>query len=207
MKKYTNYITDIAAIVVGVYLLLFPVLGSFFVKVNDGVESNGFLNFISFVVGLIVLVSAYLEWRKDRQEDGAKTITLHTESGVNTIAIDSIEGLLRDELAKEKDISEPRVSLSSKSDDKLKCKVRFKLNSQPDIPGRIESLKKMVKESFTKLIPAPQELEISCRVDSIILEGQEKKEEPKVQPQNNGGYFEGPVYPVPGEDAGDNEEF
>lgn len=202
LAKYEMLVAKIAGTMMGICLVVAP-----FTCGGAGIcplTNSILLQAIFFIVGAVILVCMIRIWKKDKADLSAKAITVKTDEGESRIAIGALEGLLRDELCREKDIYDVEVRLSvGKDSGNVLCILHFKLDSQPNIPARVDAHKRAVKEAFDKLIPGQQELKINCFVDNIMVSDKSEK--------NSGGDmsssdFSGPVYPVPSEN-GEELEF
>ncbi len=202
LAKYEEIIVKVAATLMGLLMLATP----FSTKLISACPVAGGLvgKVFVFVVGLIVTACVVRAWEKvkDGCDNIKKSIVVKTEEGDSLIAIGAIEGLLRDELCREKDIYDVNVSLNVEEEGSdISCNLHFKLDTQPNIPARVDVHKRTVKEAFEKLIPGQKELNVRCTVDKIVVSDKTEK---------NSGYgigdadFSGPVYPVP--KAGENGE-
>ncbi|GEM_PF-3221209 len=196
MQKCEEFVVRWAAILAGVFLLVLPFLGARLFNPADGPVGA----IVSLVLGALVLEAGFMTWYRAHAEAVRKTVTVHTEEGESSIAIDALEGILRDELCKSGDVHDVSVRLEAGGEEEpIHCTLRFRLDSQPDIPSRTDAHKRTVREAFAQLIPDKSDLAIDCHVDSILVA-------PKAESgRGNEEAFSGPVYPVPPENDKDAE--
>ncbi|MHC4883718.1 MAG: hypothetical protein ACYTGH_01390 [Planctomycetota bacterium] len=165
----------------------------------------GFISLVYFFkagVSPVVLISALIMiangvlqlLQKDEEGSKAKTLTVRTEEGESIIAIDALQGILRDELCKSKDVHDAKVSLAvNEENNAIACRISFKLDSQEDIPGRTDAQKRTVRDAFERLLPGSAALSITCQVDDILTSSAKSAVS---HSQEAEAAFSGPVYPV-----------
>ncbi|MHC4872164.1 MAG: Asp23/Gls24 family envelope stress response protein [Planctomycetota bacterium] len=201
LAKYEAIVAKIAGTLMGIFLIVAP-----FKSGGDQpctLMNSTFVQVISFVAGALILFCMVRIWKKTKSGVSAKSITVKTEEGESRIAIGALEGLLRDELCREKDIHDVEVSLAvAKDSGSVSCALHFKLDSQPNIPARVDVHKRTVREAFDNLIPGQQELKINCTVDNIMVSDKSEKTSGSDVPSAG---FSGPVYPVPSENGEDSD--
>jgi len=191
MESWERRILRPVVIAVGVLLVVAPLYAG---DLTSGGQT------VLVVGGLAVLLEVGLSAYRDRGRAGRKTVSIHTEHGENVIAIDALEGILRDEVRKADDVHDVAVRLEvGEEGQPIHCRLRFKLDNQPDIPGRTDVHRTTVREAFQRLIPGDVPLEIDCRVDDILVEGARPAEPKASGGGQSGDSFSGPVYPVLGE--------
>lgn len=202
LSKYEEFIAKVAGGLFGLLLVVTPFFDS--MCGTCPLVNNWFGKLISFIVGAVILFCVVRLIKRSRVKAGAKSITVKTAEGESKIAIGALEGLLRDELCREKDVHDVAVSLAvDKESDDISCKLRFKLDSQPDIPSRIDVHKRKVREAFDKLIPSQKNLQIFCSVENIVIEEKTSVSSPSSGQED----FSGPVYPVPDDDISEGSDF
>lgn len=188
MRSFEKYIVRPVVLLVGIALVEFAFMSD---------ELSGLGRLLSFLGGLAVFYEVIHVMLNDRFDSLRKTVTVATEDGQSTIAIDALEGILRDEVCKAGDVHDVDVRLAVGNEgEPIRCVLRFRLDSQPDIPGRTDIHKRAVRETFAKLIPGNVELEITCNVVDIVVP---RPAEPAPAGPDEDRPFAGPVYPVPGE--------
>ncbi|MBN1257828.1 MAG: hypothetical protein JXA52_09000 [Planctomycetes bacterium] len=190
MNKVEKNIIRPLLILVGVALVTVPLFA-------EELPAAWWMKTLDVIAGLALVFYIILAFKRDSGITSDKTLTIRTDEGESSIAISALEGLLGDEIRKSGDVHDVDVELKvNDEDDSITCLLRFKLDSQPDIPKRIESHRKTVRAAFTRLIPNAISLDIICRVDGIVVpkkpEGDEKS--------SSSAAFSGPVYPVLPED-------
>jgi hypothetical protein len=192
-KRLDRKILRPLTILAGVLLLLMPWLTGRF----DA--AGAWLGAVLFVLGAATLVHCAFSFRPISKMRPGKTLTIRTESGESVIAIEALEGIIRDEVVKAGDVRDVGVDLTVSADDQhIDCELRFKLDNQPDIPARVEMHRQTVRETFGRLIPGDLTLEVSCRVEDIIVADRARQQR-EAQSSSDERAFSGPVYPVPGE--------
>jgi hypothetical protein len=180
-----------ATIFTGIGLFFFPFFGF---DAAQAVSDRPWATlFVSSGGALLCLLSIY-NWLRYRSEVYRKTLTIHTEEGESAIALFALEKILLDTLKSFTDIHDVRADLSVKGPDgTINCALTFKMDSQGDIPGRTDDLKRVVRDTFSQLIPIPIDLQIICRVEDLLLP---KAKEDMLAPSSVLDTFSGPVYPV-----------
>jgi hypothetical protein len=191
MEKIDRNLLRPVVAVIGLLLVGMPFVSESFA------EADLWTRGLTVLGGAVLLLHVYAVFARDRSIRAGKTLTLRGEGGESVIAIDALEDLLRDEVCKAKDVRDVDVDLEVRAEgEPIQCELRFKLDNQADIPGRTEAHKQTVRDAFERLLPGSPELNITCRVEDIILSRAPRESESGKNRED----FAGPVYPVPGDE-------
>lgn len=157
------------------------------------------ISWVFFLCTLIMLANGITQLiRREDTPSGPRSLSVRTEEGESTISVDALQNILRDELRKASDIHDAKVILSLDAEgNSLSCRLRFKLDSQDNIPGRTDSHKRTVRDAFERLLPGSPAFNISCQVDDIVTRSTSSSDNAKSSPDNT---FSGPIYPVYSDD-------
>ncbi|MFH0911008.1 MAG: hypothetical protein V1918_05855, partial [Planctomycetota bacterium] len=167
MKNFEETLLRWVAMAAGVFLVLFPSVGGKIALLTEDVTAA---RAVFILLGVLIFIAGLTSWLTGRSESLRKTLTVHTQEGDSIIALNALENILRDELRMASDVHDVKVYLSVKGPEgPIRCLLRFKLDSQADIPGRTDAHKRVARDSFARLIPTPLDLQIVCRVDDIVV--------------------------------------
>ena len=160
-------------------------------------EEGQYISTLAMFALLINMVAglAYLLWPT------VPVLTLRGPQGESgELALPAVRELLLHELGNQRDVREPRLSLClpgpQDSEPKLTCRVEFVLTKQPDIPGRVDALREMIREVYDRAVPGSLPIDVTCYVRDIRGD----------RPSGSSGVgFAGPIYPVGGSDESGSE--
>lgn len=129
-----------------------------------------------------------------------RDIEIASSDGQIIISVSAVEKRLLDLATKFSDVRQARVALKfTKKDAVLRCALNFGLARDNDISGRVEEIKRCLRDAFLRLLPGAPGLEITAKINEL------RAEDPKT-PANNSGDFYGPVYPSTPETTSGEEQ-
>lgn len=189
MRRIVDYLNTFVTVFLGALCV-----GAFVSPARLGVvlDQAGTLpgRLVLLVGGLALLLlnalAIVLELRAGMRE---RTLQVVTESGTNAVSVDALERQLLEDLARAQDVVEPRIRLDvDVQDQPLPCAITMKLRKQENVMGRIDEIKRTVRDRYVRMIPSGPGIDITCRVTDIVSD--------TARPKGGGEEFSGPVYPV-----------
>ena len=210
MKRWTTFLVTIATLLTAIGLILFALRPEPLLDFLARLAGIGYTRALSGLTGAVLLAAFFRFVSAHWSEMSCKTLSVTSDEGVSSIGLEAIEDLLTNRLAQEKDLSDIDVDLTVGADARtVDCRLRFKIRNQPDIPGRTDVHKRIVRDTFKTVIPGDVTLTVACVVDEILVDAVESS-----APSDGGSgrrktavansEYSGPIYPVPQEDDRDS---
>lgn len=199
MKRFEVIVITAVALADSVLAVLWMFSPNLMRNFVTSVNASNALRYLVGVCGLVVFV-ACVSWifrllrRRERN-----AIVVRSDEGESVIALETVEELLQEELAKAPDVRDSRVVLTAHVEgEPVDCALHFKIDNQPDIPARTDAIKRTIRETFSRMFSENVPLRISCMVDAVMRTEGDPSPEPAKRPE-----FTGPVYPDPDDEEED----
>ncbi len=194
MRKLTELINLFLA---GVTALFFVALPLFPPGGAEGLIAGlrtGQWPYLLFLLGAVALAANILHIVLEIQARQHGELTIATGEGSSGLSLRALENQLLTALHDMDDIKDAHLALTARrGDEPVACRLTCKLRRQPDVTGRLDQLKKQVRDAFQSLIPSGPGLEISCYVTDLTDEGGATAPAAAAGRRDE---FSGPVYPV-----------
>jgi hypothetical protein len=189
MRRIVDYLNTFVSVFVGAFLVgavLRPDRMDVVFDLAGGVAGRIVLLAAGLVLLALNAVSIVLDIRAGLR---ARSLQLTTESGTNAVSVDALERQLLEDLERAGDIIDPRLHLEvDVPDHPIPCEITMKLRKQENVMGRIDEIKRGVRDRYVRMIPSGPGIDITCRVTDIVSE--------PARPRSGSDEFSGPVYPV-----------
>lgn len=154
------------------------------------------------LIGVLVFVGNILAAWRDYCTGNRPALTITSESGSTRFSIAGIEAQLLEAICQETDVIEPNLHLQVRDEGlPIICRLICKLKQQDDVTGRAERLKKLLGETFLRLIPTGTPIDIT--IDVLDIVSKEVATAATTTATTSGEEFTGPVYPTDNNDETD----
>ena len=195
-RRIIDFVNVATGTVLGLFLVITAVSAgalwdTLFLRIRSA--PWGLPNLILIAGLILVVVNVWTLARMWRAGFFHRKLRVVSDEGANELSIPSLESLLVKELKTQPDVVDPKVALESKGEGHpVVCRLKYKLKRQENVIRRADELKKLVKVTFLRLLPAGVEIEIVGEVRGLVTE-----ETPSSEKTSE---FSGPVYPTDGGD-------
>lgn len=148
----------------------------------------------SLLAAAVIVLNVWAALREYKEEEGRRDLEVHTDQGKSVVSTTALESELKGALETVGDISHLRLRLHVRGEGMpVQCHAAFRIRSQADVMARLDAIKQVLRETFSRLLPNVG-LEITTDIRDFAHDGAPPPL-PPAAPAEESSEFQGPVYP------------
>ena len=189
MRKLTDFINVTAAVLLGLFLIsLIFIRNERLLNLSAWLSTPSVIVFAVIIGLLLVAVNLNVLVQEWKIGGLRRNLRITTDNGPSDLWIAGLESLLLRELKAQGDILDPLVTLEARAEGHpMLCLLEYRLKRQDDVLSRSDAIKRLVRDTFQRLIPSGVTIEIRSEIRDFV-------EDMPVEKPLKKDEFQGPVY-------------